>query len=263
MEVTPSSAKSLGRRFLHRDMRRAAQALRVGLVQHRLEQVAIDAEDLEPVGTAGLGPSHALADGLRGLGRSRPSPPRGRVDEDARRDERVRRAVGPPFLGLLDVGPHVADRRHAAGEQEIGLVLERLRRAAAFVLQVHVRVDEAGHDVLPGCVDDGIGRRVLGRCRPDPGNPAVLHEDVGRPEGGLRVAVDDHRVANQQARDGFTVRWGARLGTCRSPGRLLGGDAGREESGQDDGGSGMREARNDATDEHVPSGRILCQRGKS
>src|SRR5438105_2314919 len=58
------------------------------------------------------------------------------------------------------------ERQHEACE----LVREQLRR-----LEVHMGVDEAGHDVPSGCVDD-VAAVVL----PEPGDPAVCngHVDV-------------------------------------------------------------------------------------
>ena len=83
-----------------------------------------------------------------------------RVDEDARRDDRVRVALGLPPLRLVEVAADFARRRDAGREIEIALVLDRLRHAGLpLLVPVHVRVDDAGHDVLAGGVDDRVGAR--------------------------------------------------------------------------------------------------------
>src|SRR5450759_91261 len=196
----------LRRRLLDRNVRGTSEADLVRLVERRLEQVAVDAEDFDPVRAVRFRPLHAGPDRLRRLGRPAGAPaPARRVDENPRRDQRVRRAVGPPLLRLLELRPDVAHGGHAASQQQVGLVMERLRHAAPLVLQVHVGVDDAGHDVLAGRIDDRVGRRVLRRRGADAGDQAVLDDDVRRAEGGLRVPVDDHRVPDQQPRDRLRV----------------------------------------------------------
>ncbi len=216
--------------LLDGDVRGAAQAERVRLVERRFQQIAIGAEELEAVGAVLLRPSDPGADGLRRLGRPvGAAAPVRRVDQDPRSHQRVRGAGRAPRLRLVEIRPDVADRRRAACEVQVHLVLEWLRHPSAFVLQVHVRVDDAGHHVLPGGVDNRIGGRVLGRGRADAGDQAVLDEDVGRAKRRLAVAVDHHRVADEQTLDGLRVQ-----GRVRGrPGRLSRRQHGAAHEGDD------------------------------
>ena len=103
-----------------------------------------------------------------------------RIEHDARRDDRVRRALGPPLLGLLEVAADLAGRRDAGRQVEVALVLDR-DRADPLLVPVHVRVDDARHDVLAGGVDDGVGfGPASAGAVADPGDEAVLDQDVAR-----------------------------------------------------------------------------------
>ena len=103
-------------------------------------------------------------------------------------------------LRLREVAAKLAGRRDARGQVQIALVLDRLRHAGrALFVPVHVRVDHARHHVLAGSVDHRVGRRAAGAgARSDRRDDAMLHDDVHRAEGGLGVAVDHHRVADDQ-----------------------------------------------------------------
>lgn len=50
-------------------------------------------------------------------------------------------------------------------------------------------MDTDGDDVAPCAVMDGPGLRDRERCRPDPGEPQVLHEFTGRGKGLTHVSV--------------------------------------------------------------------------
>ena len=112
--------------------------------------------------------------------------------------------------GLARVAPDVAHAGDARGEPDLEFVLLLLRRAAALVLHVRVRVHETGEDVLPLGVDldaargassiaaDGVLNRVVAR-RDDLRNAVVVDDDVARPRRGRSHPVDHERVANDQA----------------------------------------------------------------
>ena len=133
-----------------------------------------------------------------------------RIDQDARRDDRVGVALGLPALRLVEVAADFARRGDAGGEIEIALVLDRLRdtRLALFV-PVHVRVDDARHHVLAGGVDHRVRRsrrRRDRRRRPGMASAGPMYEinpscddDVDRAVGRLGVAVDHHRVLDDEA----------------------------------------------------------------
>jgi hypothetical protein len=95
-------------------------------------------------------------------------------------------AVLDPLAGALD--GEVDDRRRPAprGGRRPGLERVGRERAAERQLHVRVRVDAAGHDVLPGGVDHAVGgRREVGaerrRARREHGGDRLaVHEDVGR-----------------------------------------------------------------------------------
>ena len=95
----------------------------------------------------------------------------------------------------------------------------------ALLVPVHVRVDDAGHDVLAGGVDHRVRARAMARLAgADRRDDAVLDDDVDRAEGRPRAAVDHHRVANQQpprriARGAATRRTAARRAPAAQPRR--------------------------------------------
>ena len=222
-----------GRRLFDSDVGGGLQVLPVGFVEHRFEQVSIDAEDLEPVRPGRLGPPHAFANAVGGLGTGPAPAPRRRVDQDARCDQCVRSAVGAPPPGLLDVGADVPYGGDARSEVQVGFVLERLRNAAPLILQVHVRIHEARQHVLACRVDDGIGRGIGSARASDPRDEAVLHEDVDRAERRFGVAVDHHGVSDQQAGDGPGMAWRRHL----LENWLLGSWGGRQRADSDAGGN--------------------------
>ena len=146
----------LRRRLLDGDVRGGPQPELVRLVHDRFELIAIHADDLQAVGALLLDVADPRAD----LGR-RAGPPLAdeRIDEDARRDDRVRVALGLPALRLVEVAADFARRRDAGGEIQVPLVLNRLRHAGLpLLVPVHVGVDDPGHHVLAGGVDDRVGR---------------------------------------------------------------------------------------------------------
>ena len=103
----------LRRRLLDRDVRRRAHAQLVRLVHDRFELIAIHADDLQAVGALLLDVADPRAD----LGRRSGAPLADeRVDEDARRDDRVRVALRLPALRLVEVAADLARGRHAGGE---------------------------------------------------------------------------------------------------------------------------------------------------
>ena len=156
-------------------------------------------DDLQAVGAALLDVADPRADLGRRAG---PALADDRVDQDARRDDRVRVALGLPPLGLVEVAADLARRRDAGREIQVALVLDRLRHAGlALFVPVHVRVDDAGHHVLAGGVDHGVGAARGRGCRrrADVRDEAVLDDDVDRAERRLGVAVDHHRVADDAA----------------------------------------------------------------
>ena len=133
---------------------RDAQSHLVRLVLHRAHDVAIDAEDLDAVGALLL---QRTARG-RGL---RFHCARGRT-WDRRRCAARRFALGAllaDFERAFGIAAHIADRGDAAGQPDVELVFQRLRLAAALLLQVGVGVDQPGQDVLAGGVDHGVGLR--------------------------------------------------------------------------------------------------------
>ena len=146
----------LRRRLLDRDVRRRAQPELVRLVHDRFELIAIHADDLQAVGALLLDVADPRADLGRRSGAALADE---RVDQDARRDDRVRVALGLPPLRLVEVAADLARRGHAGGEIQVALVLDRLRHAGlALLVPVHVRVDDARHHVLAGGVDHRVRR---------------------------------------------------------------------------------------------------------
>ena len=78
-----------------------------------------------------------------------------RVREDARRDDLAARGFVAEFDDAgVGFGADLADGGDAAGEPELEVVVVAAKRlAGAVALEVSVRVDEAGEDVLAGSVD--------------------------------------------------------------------------------------------------------------
>ena len=123
----------------------------------------------------------------------------------------------------------------AAGEPDLQLVLDRLRGAAALVLQMRVRVDQARQHVLAGRVDlrrvgSGLDRRLAplrpiatGSSAAISDDDIVLDDDVKRALRRRAVAVDDHGVANDQSSPGG----------CRNTGRVLRGEGGSQREAGD------------------------------
>ena len=164
---------------------------------HDFELIAVEEHQLQAVGAGGLGVAHALADFIVRLSLAH----RGtRVCDDARRDDRVLVALLLPALALGEVAAKLAGRGHARGQVQVAFVLDRLRHAGgALFVPVHVRVDQAWHHVLPGAIDHRVGRRAAGAgARSNGRDDARLHHDVHRAEGRLGVAVNHHRVADDQ-----------------------------------------------------------------
>ena len=205
--------------LLDGDVRGGPQPERVRLVHDRFELIAIHADDLQAVGALLLDVADPRADLGRRAGAALADE---RVDQNARRDDRVRVAFGLPALRLLEIAADFARRGHAGGEVEVALVLNRLRHAGlALLVPVHVGVDDAGHHVLAGGVDHRVAKRAatmaVGRRRADRRDQAVLDDDVDRTVRRLGVAVDDHRVADDETTRAFGVN-------RRRRGRLLGGE---------------------------------------
>src|SRR5262249_44119356 len=87
---------------------------------------------------------------------------------------------------------------------QLQLIIERLRNTAALLVDMAVEIDEAGQYVLALGVDLGVALRLaLGSRRHRVGrrhilDPAALDDDVLRAGRGSTVAVDHHRVADNQ-----------------------------------------------------------------
>ena len=178
-------------------MRGGAQAETARLVEYRRELIAVDGDDLQAVGA----PRGDVADPRADLGRrAHAALADHRVDEDARRDDRVRVALALPPLRFLEIAADLAGGRHAGRQVQVALVLNRLRHAGlALLVPVHVGVDDARHDVLAGGVDDRVGALGTARLgRADRRDDAVLDDDVDGPVRRPCAAVNHHRVANQQ-----------------------------------------------------------------
>ena len=163
---------------------------RVRLVHDRFELIAIHADDLQAVGALLLDVADPRADLGRRSGAALADE---RVDQDARRDDRVRVALGLPPLRLVEVAADLARGGDAGGEIQVALVLDRLRHAGLpLLVPVHVRVDDARHHVLAGGVDHRVGDRAcesLGsaeRDRSDDDQPVLTTMSTG-PYGGLAL----------------------------------------------------------------------------
>ena len=177
-------------------MRGGAQAERARLVEYRRELIAVDGDDLQAVGA----PRGDVADPRANLGRrAHAAFAHHRVDEDARRDDRVRVALALPPLRFLEIAADLAGGRHAGRQVQVALVLNRLRHAGlALLVPVHVGIDDARHHVLAGGVDDGVRARDRAAGRADRRDDAVLEDDVDGPVRRTCASVNHHRVANQQ-----------------------------------------------------------------
>ena len=135
------------------------------------------------------------------------------IDENARRGEFALGALLADFERALGVAAHVADGGDAAGQPDVEFVFQRLRLAAALLLQVGVRVDQAREDVLAGGVDHSVGLRRPARStcggdgvqRDDVGDHIVLDDDVLGTAGRRAVAIDHDGVVDQQAAHAFAA----------------------------------------------------------
>ncbi len=129
------------------------------------------------------------------------------IDEDARRGDLALGALPAEFHRAFGVAAHVADGGDAAGQPDIQLVFDGLRLAAALLLQVGVRIDQARQHVLSGGVDHRVGLRgpapsAAQRDRIERNHVAdgvVLDYDVLGPAGRRAVAIHHGGVVNQQA----------------------------------------------------------------
>ena len=165
------------------------------LVDDRLHDVAVHAEELDAVGAL-------LLDGPDGLAPLLRRPPAGdHVDIDPGRDDRALLALAPLGQGLLGIGADVPHRRDAAGQIDLVLVFERLGDAGPLVVEMDMAVDEAGQEVHPGAVEDvrlalvSVGAAVGAA---DGGDPVALDDDVHRTAHRRALAVDDQDVADDQ-----------------------------------------------------------------
>ena len=92
---------------------------------------------------------------------------------------------------------------------------------------MHVGVDDPGHHILAGPVDDRV--RTVGSRRRHRRNPPVVDHDVEGAGRGPSIAVDHHRVPDDQV----FVNLGVERGHVR---RLLRGDAGGQHRGAGEAG---------------------------
>ena len=209
---------------------RDAQSHFVRLVLHGGHDVAIDAEDLDAIDALLFQRLHAGA-GFGGIARAAEHG----IDENARRGEFPLGALLADFERPFGIAAHVADGGDAAGQPDVEFVFQRLRLAAALLLQVGVGVDQSGEDVFAGGVDDGVGlhRRARpagggdGVQRDDVGDQIVLDDDVLGAAGGRPIAIDHDGVVDQQAAHALAA--GRRL--------RHGGDGDRESGEREDQGS--------------------------
>ncbi len=186
------------------DVHRGRQVFGFCLIDRRRGLVAIErADQFQPVCAAVFRGLDQLPDLVRRLAIhliGRDEIGQHRIEQDARRDDLVRGALGAPLLRLVEIAAHFARGRHASGQIQIALVLNRNRPDTLFV-PVHVRVDDAGHDVFARGVDHHVGVAPAGVGVADPRDDAVLGKDVERPRGGRAVADDDHRVLDEEPPD--------------------------------------------------------------
>ena len=190
------------------------------LVDGGLHDVAVHAEDLDPV--------HALllerADGLADLVGRRAG--RGLVEIEARRGDRAFLALASLGEGFLHVAPDVADRRDPARQPDLVFVLERLGDPGPLVLEMDVAVDEAGEKVHARAVEDVRLGLVSVRPRirpPDGGDLVALEDDVHGPARRRALAVDDHDIPDDEPVGPLAVLDSAALGRERRPGEQSAG----------------------------------------
>jgi hypothetical protein len=128
---------------------------------------------------------------------------------------------------------HRHDGAEAAGGRRARARLEVLLVLLARGAQVHVRIDEAGHEVAALAVDDlRAGRRLQAAGRPELGHRAVAHQDVVR-RVEARARVQDMRAAHEQVDRGRgRADQGLHAGHPATPaagrGRPLGARAGQD-----------------------------------
>src|ERR1022692_1051241 len=220
-----------------------AQSHFVRLVLHGAHGVAIDAEDLDAVDALLFERLHARP-GFGGIARA----PEHGIDENARRSEFSLGALPADFERPFGVAAHIADGGDAAGQPDVEFVFQRLRLAAALLLQVGMRVDQAGQNVFARGVDYGIG--LHRRARPDAGtgdrvqrddvgDQIVLDDDILGAAGRRPIAIDHGGVVDQQAAHAFAagrrLRHGRAGGTERDKDRQgsgHGNDCGTLQAGE-------------------------------
>ena len=128
------------------------------------------------------------------------------IREDPRRDDLVlRRQLALVQVPVHRSARHAADGGHAVHHPQLVDVFGIARLAAAAV---HVRVDEARHQVHAGAVDllgalrrpaAFVDRHAGEADADDVGDAVVLDHDVHRPARRRAGAVDDGDAANHQA----------------------------------------------------------------
>ena len=230
-----------GSRFLHRNVRRSPQPELVRFVHDCFELIAVHADDLETVGAA----LFDVADPRPDLGRRpRLALAHEGIDQNSRCHDRVRVAFRLPPLRFIEVAADFAGGGDAGGQVQVTLVLNWLWNAGLpLLVPMHVHVDDARHHVLAGRIDQRVGRRA--RCKraarrrgTDVRDAAVLDDDVHRTVRRLRVAVDHHRVLDDETPG--RLRVGRRRGRGLRSVRRAGGRAEHQQKG-------AREARQDST----------------
>src|SRR6185369_17921212 len=157
-----------------------AQAELVCFIKERGHYVAIDSENLYSVSAHLLDLSNARSSFV-GVARRRRITEH-RVDQQARRGDFGLRAVVAERQGLFCIASYIANGGDAAREPELQTVVNRLRDAGSLVLNVAVRIDQAGQNILARRVDFDIALRAPGPAiakrdrieRDDLGNPVVL-----------------------------------------------------------------------------------------
>jgi hypothetical protein len=134
-----------------------------------------------------------------------------------------------PALRLVEIAADLPRRRYSCGEVQVSLVLNRLRHPRLpLLMPVHVRVDDARHDVLASGIDFRICAAQASACHPHVRNDPVLDDDVDGARRRPRVAVNDHRVLEDQPARRLGVERGhcgglLRLAPERQPGEQQNG----------------------------------------
>ena len=191
------------------EVRRRAEVELLRLVEQRRHDLRIVGAELQAVDALLRGKADPLARRLRRL-RLRPIPAlaaeRAVIREDPRRDDLVlRRQLALVQVPVHRSARHAADGRDAVRHPQLVDVFGIARLAAAAV---HVRVDEARHQVHAGAVDlPGALRRAAAFVdrhareadADDVGDAVVLHDDVHRPARRRAGAVDHGDAADDQA----------------------------------------------------------------